>query len=102
MATCIASIFKQISQQRILFLTSSAPCLNYIKSGIHLLTVLTFLDIIAVAAFMFLAFLNIEVYKDVAKRLNEIGGNTNEVTRLQDELQDLFEQAERAYEKLSE
>lgn len=62
----------------------------------------TFLDIIAVAAFMFLALLNIEVYKGVAKRLNELGGNTNEVTRLQDELQDLFEQAERAYEKLSE
>ena len=60
------------------------------------------MDIIAVAAFMFLAFLNIEVYKDVAKRLNEIGGNTNEVTRLQDELQDHFEQAERAYEKRSE
>lgn len=65
-------------------------------------SVLTFLDIIAVAAFMFLAFLNIEVYKEVAKTLNELGGNTNEVTRLQDELQDLFEQAERAYEKLSE
>lgn len=65
-------------------------------------SVLTFLDIIAVAAFMFLAFLNIEVFKEVAKRLNEIGENTNEVTRQQDELQDLFEQAERAYEKLSE
>lgn len=65
-------------------------------------SVLTFLDIIADAAFMFLAFLNIDCFKHVVRSLNATRKNTNEVTRLQDELQDLFEQAERAYEKLSE
>ena len=65
-------------------------------------SVLTFFDIIAGVPFMFLAFVNIEVYKEVAKRWNDLERNTTELTRLQDELQDLFEQAERAHEKRSE